>query len=330
MSKYQPSPVEQPVVDQPNAIPSVIQPTGAVQYPPVRAVLDPDNPQWADPPWLGAAKAFIMWLASVACLLLLPLVLVLPYVIHKVIISHQAAFGDLLNDKTFLLLNVLGVIPAHVVTFAIAYLVVTSSRRFPFRKTLGFSWPPSWKTFIFSSPNWPESFTTFKGVIICSLIGGALFGVGALITQLFPGQKTDLDVLIESSYGARVVTAFLAVATAPLVEEVVYRGMLYPGLNRIIGAGPSIALVSLLFAGVHFLQYKNNLAVIVVITLVSVTLTTVRALTHRLLPSFVIHLVFNGIQAFIFLVAPFLTRFQEPTPHPAPADLLTLVLKHLF
>lgn len=267
-----------------------------------------------------------MWIASVACLLLVPLILVIPYVVYKAT-TAQASLANLISDKTFLFLNVLGVIPAHIVTLGIAYLVVTNGRNFPFFKSLGFSWPPSLKTFGFTGSG---SWTNLKGVMICSLIGAALFGLGALITQLFPGEKTDLDLLIESSYAARVTTAFLAVVTAPLVEEVVYRGMLYPAVNRLLGALPSIAIVSLLFAAVHVVQYKNNLAVIGVITIVSITLTTVRAFTHRLLPSFVIHLVFNGIQAVIFLIAPFLTRFQEPTPHPSPAALLALVLNQIF
>jgi len=325
VSTHQPPTFEEPVVEQPSATPPVIEPVGAVQSQSVPAVLDPDNPPWALPPWLGATKAFIMWIASVACLLLVPLILVIPYVIYKATTSHQAAVGDLLGDKTFLFLNVLGVIPAHIVTLGIAYLMVTNGRRNPFFKALGFSWPPSLKTFGFTGSG---SWTNLKGVIICSVIGAVLFGLGALITQLFPGQKTDLDLLIESSYAARVATAFLAVVTAPLVEEVVYRGMLYPASHRILGAWPSIAIVSLLFAAVHVVQYKNNLAVIGVITLVSVTLTMVRAFTRRLLPSFVIHLVFNGIQAVIFVLAPFLTRFQEPSPHPAPA-LLAFVLKHI-
>ncbi|HEX6732045.1 MAG TPA: CPBP family intramembrane glutamic endopeptidase, partial [Pyrinomonadaceae bacterium] len=112
----------------------------------------------------------------------------------------------------------------------------------------------------------------------------------------------------------------------PIVEEVVYRGMLYPALARVIGAVGGIVVVSLLFAGVHFYQYRNNLAVVAVITILSASLTTVRAYTHRLLPSFVIHLVFNGIQAILILVQGFSPN--EPiTPPPVPGvDLITLAL----
>ena len=163
-------------------------------------------------------------------------------------------------------------------------------------------------------------------MLICVLIAAALFGGGALITGLFPGDKTQLDLLIESSNGARVVTAFLAIVTAPLVEEIVYRGILYPAISGVLGSAAAIGLVSLFFAAVHFLQYKNNLAVIGVITLVSITLTAVRAYTRRLLPCLVIHLVFNGIQAVIILLYPFLPK-PETAPQPTPGELLPFVIQ---
>ena len=290
---------------------------------------DPDHPSWAQPPLFGFLKALLIWAASVACLLFVPLILVVPYIIYAVATTgSQTVLAQLANDKTFLLLSILGVIPAHILTFFICYWVVTRWRKYPIGKTLGLSWPPSWGP--------------IKGALICILIGAVLFAGGALITQLFPGEKTQLDLLIESSYAARLVTAFLAVATAPLVEEIVYRGIMYPAFARAaddllqgdpksttgfsVGSGVSIALVSIFFAAVHFLQYQNNLAVIGVITLVSITLTAVRAYTRRLLPCFVIHLVFNGIQALIIVLYPFLPK-PEPSPQPTPAELLAFVFQ---
>lgn len=319
---------EAPVVDQAEPPqPPMVDEFAAISTfaPQPTTVIDPDNPPWAQPRGLGALIAFLVWVGSVLCLLFVPLIIVLPYIVYGAA-SNQLDLANLANDKTFLFLSVLGVIPAHLLTLLIAYFIVKKGRKYPFFKTLGFSWPPSWRTVGFSLP---ESWTTFKGMVICGAIAVALFAAGALITKAFPGQKTDLDILIESSYAARVVTAFLAVFTAPLVEEVIYRGMLYPAISRLMGAGVAIGLVSLLFASVHFLQYKNNLAVIGAITLVSITLTTVRALTRRLLPCFVIHLLFNGIQAVIFLVYPFFDQGQEP-PKPAPADLIASVIQHIF
>jgi membrane protease YdiL (CAAX protease family) len=89
------------------------------------------------------------------------------------------------------------------------------------------------------------------------------------------------------------------------VEELVYRGVLYSAVERALGKIVAVGVVSLLFAGVHVFQYSNNIAVITVITLLSVTLTLVRAYSGRVLPAFVIHFVFNGIQSLLIVLAPF-------------------------
>ena len=277
-------------------------------------VFSPDNPPWAQPPWAGVLKSLILWIASVACLLFIPLILVLPYFIYLAFTNAGALQQDLMNDKTFLFLSILGVIPAHLMTFVIAYFVITSGRRYPFVKTLGLEWP--------------RSLGSWAGLGISALIAIGLLGLGALITGIFGGEKTQLDLLIESSYRARVATVILAVLTGPFIEEVIYRGILYPALARVLGVIWSVVLVSILFAGVHVWQYKNNLAVIAVITLLSVSLTIVRAVTHRLLPSFVIHLVFNGIQSIILLLQPYFSKAEPITPPIQPGlHALSILLR---
>jgi len=72
--------------------------------------------------------------------------------------------------------------------------------------------------------------------------------------------------------------------------------------------GVAIALVSLLFAGVHVFQYRNNIAVILAITLLSVTLTVTRAVTGSVLPGFIMHVVFNGIQSVFIVLSGFLDK----------------------
>jgi membrane protease YdiL (CAAX protease family) len=105
-----------------------------------------------------------------------------------------------------------------------------------------------------------------------------------------------------------VATALVAVATAPLIEELLYRGLLYRAIEKAAGIGVAIGVVSLLFAGVHVFQYRNNLAVITVITLLSITLTVTRALTGKVLPAFIMHLVFNGIQSVLIVLGGFIDK----------------------
>lgn len=267
--------------------------------------VDPNNPPWR------AFVAFLTWLASMTFLLFIPVITAVPYLVYRA--STGAGAGPpeaLFHDKNFIFFSILGVIPAHLLTLGLAWVVVTRAGRYPFWKTLGFEWPPyfgPWKSI---------------GAAI------ALLCVGVLITYFAGGSKTELDELINSSYQTRLTTAILAATTGPLVEEIIYRGVLYAALQRAIGVVWTVLIVSTLFAGVHVYQYRSNAGVIAVITLLSVTLTLVRAYSGRLLPSFMIHLVFNGIQSVLLVVQPFFEKSEQVLPPKAPAYLITIVLRY--
>src|SRR4029453_13576608 len=106
----------------------------------------------------------------------------------------------------------------------------------------------------------------------------------------------------------------LRFAAAALVEEVVYRGILYPTLRRALGVAWAIIIISFLFSGVNVLQYYNKIGVIIVITILSITLTVIRAWSGRLLPTIVIHLIFNGIQSLILVFEPLVRKSENITP----------------
>jgi uncharacterized protein len=285
-----------PVTDIPTSLPNL---------PPAQTTAQNFNQRLLD-----LLKAFLVWIISIACLLVIPLVLVIPYVIYLSVSEMNTTPDSMLKDKTFIFLSILGVIPAHVLTLFGAWALQTNFGKTPFLKSLGFSWPSS-------LPPW-------LWTLFCALAAFVMLGMGALVTSLIGGGKTDLDLLIESSYQARLVTAVLAVFTAPLVEEVIYRGLLYPAIQRILGMGVAVAIVTLMFSAVHFYQYRNNIGVIVVITVLSLTLTLVRAFTDRLLPSVVIHMVFNGVQAVILVLEPYF-KTPEAIPPPAIPALIQLI-----
>jgi membrane protease YdiL (CAAX protease family) len=240
-------------------------------------------------PWLNLLMAFGVWVMSVILLVFVPVIIALPYLVYKW--KNGGVHPELLaSDKTLIFLSIVGIVPTHLLTLGVVWLVVTQGRRRPFWKTLGFEWP---------KPLGPG-----LGIVLCFVAALLLWGIGLAVTTLWGGGKTDLDLLVESSTPARLATAFVAVFTAPLIEEIIYRGVLYSAIERALGVGVAIAAVSLLFAGVHVIQYKNNLGVITVITLLSATLTLARAYTGKLLPSFLIHLIFNGIQSIIIVLSP--------------------------
>ena len=231
------------------------------------------------------------WFLSLVLLLVVPVIVAVPYFLYVWRTRGVPRADVLANDKTLLFISILGIIPTHLLTLLLVWLVVTEWRKRPFWKTIGFEWPKS------ASP--------LITALACVLIAVVLFVLGAVVTSRWGGSKTQLDLLIESSLAARFATAFVAVFTAPLVEEMIYRGVLYSAVERALGRAVAIGAISLLFAGVHVFQYQNNIAVIVVITMLSFSLTLMRAYTGKLLPSFIVHLVFNGIQSVVIVLAPF-------------------------
>jgi len=254
---------------------------------PAPAEINPDNPPW------GVGWAVLVFVASLVVLVFMQIAVAIPYVVYKTMSGGSTVGLD--TDPTLIFYSILGVVPAHILTFLIVWFLVSSRGRRPFWQTLGWSFP--------------ENFGLWKTIALAVV----LLGVGVLFTQFLGGKETALDQIINSSLKARFATAFLAFATAPLVEELVFRGVLYPALQRAIGMGGAVAIVTVLFAGIHVFQYFNNFAVVAVITMLSLTLTLLRAYTGRLLPSFVLHLVFNGIQAAFLIVQPFVGKSAPET-----------------
>lgn len=271
----------QPLIDVPASIPQPLE-----QPLPAPTTIDPDNPPW------GLLPAFIVWVLSVALLVVVPIILLIPYLVYRMAVQGStAALGA---DPNLIFISILGVLPSHAFTVLLVWYVVTSRGSRPFWETLG------WR--------WPVNFGPWKTVGFAVL----LLGFGWLITRFVGGAETQLDLIIKSSYKSRLVIAFMAAVTGPFVEELVYRGVLYPALQRVVGVALAVVIVSTLFAGVHVLQYANNPGVIAVITILSVSLTVVRARSKSLLPSYVIHLVFNSLQAILLILQPLIDKQQNP------------------
>lgn len=278
--------------------------TEDINLPPLQPSFEQDNFA-KNPPW-SLLAAVLTWIVSVV-LLFLPQVFAIPYFwLHY---RHsQPTAETLMADKTLVLILIAGVLPVHIITLAIVWAIATRFGKFSIVQTLGLTWN--------------GKFTLARSIGLAIILYGAAF----LLTILFGGQGTALDRLVESSRAAALMIAFLAVATAPIVEESIYRGILYPALERISGAKVAVILVTVLFAVPHVPQYWPNFAVIASITLLSVALTVLRARTGRLLPCIAVHLVFNGIQSVIIVAEPYLRAAVENMRHARPNGFLIQLL----
>jgi membrane protease YdiL (CAAX protease family) len=202
------------------------------------------------------------------------------------------------------LLNVLGVIPAHILTLILAWLIVTKFRKFSFRETLGWRW---------------NGFNFWN----CLIILGGFYILAAVAGHFYPEQENDLLRILKSSRTAVYVVAFMATFTAPLVEEVVYRGILYSAFQRTIGVPLSVLLVTFLFALVHVPQYYPSYSTIFLICTLSLVLTLVRVRTGNLLPCVALHTVFNGTQSLLLILQPFIEDYIK-THQPQTSAIIEI------
>lgn len=247
-----------------------------------------------DPPW-NSWVAVGLWIISVLMIVVVPAIFLMPYLATSGILNEGserlAEFA--LTDPTAVIIQMLSIIPAHLITLFAAWLIVTGFRRYPFRETLG------WKS---GGIRWWHYL----------LILVAFFGLAAFVGQFFPESENQLIRILKSSRTAVFIVAFMATFTAPLVEEVIYRGVLYSAFQRTFGVSAAVVAVTLLFSLVHVPQYYESPSTILLLTILSLILTLMRVYSDNLLPCIIFHTLINGIQSVGLIAEPYVTQYVEP------------------
>ena len=250
---------------------------------------DPDRPPWS--PIAGVS----VWLLSVAAIVVIPIIAVIAWYLIQSgrgaplpSLAVREEMLEWLKSPTLLLVQVLSTIVAHAITIAICWGVVTRMGRRPFWESLGWSWAGHsvWYWLAFSA---------------CIIV--ALLLVTQLLSRVLPqSEENSFAELLKSSRQVRIAIAVLATFTAPIVEETVYRGILFSSLRRGLGVTATVILVTLMFTGVHVLQYLGAWVSIAGLTLLSLALTVIRARTKSILPCVIVHTVNNAFFSVLILM----------------------------
>ncbi len=136
--------------------------------------------------------------------------------------------------------------------------------------------------------NWP-------GIAGVSLVGLGVVMLGLdFLGRFLPMPKDPpFDQFFATPSNAYLTAAF-AISLGPLMEELFFRGFLYPVIARRMGAVWGILLTALPFGLIHFFQYGRSWGAVLIIFLVGIVLTTVRAVTKSVASSFLTHVGYNG------------------------------------
>lgn len=241
----------------------------------------PNDPPWTSLPAVG------VWLLSVLFIAVVPALFLLPYLALQdpPLSDPQIAMDFARKDPMAVVLQIGGIIPAHLLTIFVAWLVVTRFRRFSFLKMLG----------------WEKGgFVWWHYVVILV----SFFALAAAVGNFFPEKENELIRILQSSRWAVYIVAVVATFTAPFVEEVIYRGILYSAFQRAFGIPAAFLLVTGLFALVHVPQYYPSYSTIFLLTVLSLTLTAIRVRSDNLLPCVILHTLFNAIQSVVLIFQP--------------------------
>lgn len=127
-----------------------------------------------------------------------------------------------------------------------------------------------------------------------ALVGRFIAAVWGILLQLFdvelPGADIDPTRVFGDGAAGIILTVLLGVILAPIVEEVVFRGVLLPALSSRLGRWAGTALSSAAFAAVHLYAFSIP-PIFVLAVLLAVSFIRTRSLWVPI----VAHALFNGI-----------------------------------
>lgn len=163
------------------------------------------------------------------------------------------------------------------------YVTLALLRGQPFWSTLG------WRKILPKSDGQP------RHPAIYFFVGcGLSLLVFALTSVIQTPENTPIEQVFKYKQTAMLFVA-TAVLIAPLAEETIFRGYLYPMFARWFGVVPSIVVTGVLFGLMHGPQLGGAKSLIAVMSLVGIIFTAVRARTGSVFASYLMHLGYNSL-----------------------------------
>ncbi len=180
----------------------------------------------------------------------------------------------------------------YVGLLAYLYVHLRNAYRAPFWRALG--WRP------IHAGDMPRGIA-YAGCVLCGALLAPLIN---LASEAF-GKKGALP--IEQLFRDRtsaMLFMLMAVLIAPLVEEIIFRGYVYPVLARSFGIAGGVLTTGALFGLLHAQQLWGGWGQIALLMIVGIVFTYVRAITRSVFASYLLHLSYNSFLFLAFLLSP--------------------------
>jgi uncharacterized protein len=168
-----------------------------------------------------------------------------------------------------------------IAVLAFLWLLVRSRGTAAFWPTLG------WRAFPAAMPR--------VALAARYVLGGAALAIVIQGASYYAGTKSSVPM--EDFFRDRpsvLMMMALGVLVAPLIEETLFRGCIYPVVARTFGMPVGILVTGALFGLAHSAQLAGAWNQVALVTVVGFVLTYVRARSGTVLASFLVHLGYNS------------------------------------
>jgi membrane protease YdiL (CAAX protease family) len=218
-------------------------------------------------PWSGWDVLQIAVLTVVSVSIFLPL---LAFAAKRLLYPRVPLFDVI----TYPMVTVLGQMLAYLLVLAFMVAIVKRVPGRSFWTAIQWNWPQNWQAY---------------------LLGGVAlsFGLQAMAHFLPIPKELPMDRFFRTPGEAWALSLF-GITFAPLLEELFFRGFLYPVLERRLGDLMAILLTAASFSLIHAPQLGRAWGPVLVIFMVGLALTITRAVTKSVAPGVILHFAYNG------------------------------------
>ncbi len=225
-------------------------------------------PQKRVPAWSGWDVLAITIFTLVAIFIF---TLIALFAVRYIPAYRHASFDDL---KTNALVIIGAQAAAYPLVLLFIFLMIRTKSDEPFGKAIQWNWPGV------TAPGFIAS-----GVVLALVVDS--------LARFLPIPKSlPMDNYFKDATSAYLMAAF-GVTLAPLLEEIFFRGVLYPVLKRSFGLPLGVLLTALAFAAIHGAQLGYAWAPVLSIFVVGVVFTLVRVRKDSVAASFLMHCGYN-------------------------------------
>ena len=138
-------------------------------------------------------------------------------------------------------------------------------------------------------------FVAYIAVFIGSIISSFLLSTGEPKKENL--QEIVQTLMTNDDISLKIAIALSAIIFAPLIEEVIFRGYLYPVIKRFSHPIFSCVITSLLFAVIH-----SNLEGLIPLFLLAIVLTIFYEISKSIWVPILMHACFNGVNTISILI----------------------------